>query len=77
MVSLRGCSREKGRAAACNEFFPHTGVAALLGSDTGTDFVVAYARASTPVRCFNYISLMYGSSFVGHQSCNSDGDTNA
>ena len=34
MVSLRGCSREKGRAAACNEFFPQsydTGFAALLG----------------------------------------------
>lgn len=49
----------------------------VTGSDTGNNFVVAYARASTPVRCFNYISLMYGSSFVGHQSCNSDGDNNA
>lgn len=42
----------------------------VTGSTTGNDFVVAYARASTPVRCFNYITLMYGSSFVGHQSCN-------
>lgn len=49
----------------------------VTGSDTGNDYVVAYARASTPVRCFNYISLMYGSSFVGHKSCNSDGDNNA
>lgn len=49
----------------------------VTGSDTGNNFVVAYARANTPVRCFNYISLMYGSSFVGHQSCNSDGDNNA
>lgn len=47
------------------------------GSDTGTDYVVAFTRESTPVRCFNYISLMYGSSFVGHKSCNMDGDTNA
>ena len=49
----------------------------VTGSNTGNNFVVAYARASTPVRCFNYISLMYGSSFVGHKSCNSDGDNNA
>ena len=52
-------------------------LAKVTGADTGNDFVVAYARASTPVRCYNYISLMYGSSFVGHKSCNSDGDTNA
>ena len=52
-------------------------LAKVTGSDTGNDYVVAYARASTPVRCFNYISLMYGSSFVGHKSCNSDGDNNA
>ena len=34
MVSLRGCSREKGRAAACNEFFPQsydTGLLPFLG----------------------------------------------
>ncbi len=42
----------------------------VTGSYTGNDYVVAFARNSTPVRCFNYISLMYGSSFVGHQSCN-------
>ena len=47
-------------------------LAKVTGSDTGNDFVVAYARASTPVRCFNYISLMYGSSFVGHKSYNRD-----
>lgn len=52
-------------------------LAKVTGSGTGTDYVVAFARNSTPVRCFNYISLMYGSSFVGHKSCNSDGDTNA
>ena len=49
----------------------------VTGSDTGNDYVVAFARESTPIRCFNYISLMYGSSFVGHKSCNMDGDTNA
>lgn len=42
----------------------------VTGSDTGNDYVVAYARESTPVRVFNYITLMYGASFVGHQSCN-------
>lgn len=49
----------------------------VTGSDTGTDYVVAFTRESTPVRVFNYLTLMYGSSFVGHQSCNSDGDNNA
>lgn len=44
------------------------------GSDTGTDYVVAYARESTPVRVFNYLTLMYGASFVGHQSCNGVND---
>lgn len=48
----------------------------VTGSDTGDDYVVAYARASTPIRCFNYITLMYGSAFVGHESCNTDGDIN-
>ena len=42
----------------------------VAGSDTGTDYVVAFTRESTPVRVFNYLTLMYGSSFVGHQSCN-------
>ena len=42
----------------------------VTGSDTGTDYVVAFTRESTPVRVFNYLTLMYGSSFVGHQSCN-------
>ena len=39
------------------------------GSQTGTDYVVAYARSSTPIRCFNYITFMKGTSFVGHNSC--------
>lgn len=53
------------------------GIALCKKVDQSTEYVVAYARASTPVRIFNYITLMYGSSFVGHKSCNSDGDTNA
>lgn len=42
---------------------------ALCKHSNSTDYVVAYARASTPIRCFNHISLMYGSPFVGHESC--------
>ena len=38
-------------------------------SDTGTDYVVAYAWANTPITCQNYITLMKGSSIVGHNSC--------
>ena len=39
------------------------------GTNTGTDYIVAYARASTSVKCVNYITLMKGSSIVGHSSC--------
>ena len=46
------------------------GIALCKKVNQSTEYVVAYARASTPVRIFNYITLMYGSSFVGHQSCN-------
>ena len=46
------------------------GIALCKKVNSSTEYVVAYARASTPVRVFNYLTLMYGSSFVGHQSCN-------
>lgn len=38
-------------------------------SSNKADYVVAYAHLSTRIKCENYISLMYGSSFVGHESC--------
>ena len=44
-------------------------LAKTSGTQSGTDYIVAYARNSTPVKCINYITLMKGSSFVGHNSC--------
>ena len=42
----------------------------LVGESSNTsNYVVAYAHLSTRIKCENYISLMYGSSFVGHNSC--------
>lgn len=39
------------------------------GSMSGNDYVVAYARLSTPIKCQNAITLQAGSEFVGHSSC--------
>lgn len=44
-------------------------LAKTQGTSSGNNYIVAYARASTPVKCQNYITLMKGSSFVGHNSC--------
>lgn len=44
-------------------------IAKTSGTDTGTDYIVAYAEMSTRVKCVNYITLMKGSSIVGHSSC--------
>lgn len=44
-------------------------LAKTQGTQSGNDYIVAYARASTPVQCQNAITLMKGSSFVGHSSC--------
>lgn len=45
-------------------------IAKLIGTETGdSDYIVAYARQPTPVRCQNFITLMKGSSFVGQTSC--------
>lgn len=44
-------------------------LAKVNGADTGSDFIIAYARQPTPYRCFNYITLMKGSPFIGHNSC--------
>ena len=44
-------------------------LAKTSGTETGTNYIVAYARAETPVKCQNYITLMKGSSFIGHESC--------
>lgn len=44
-------------------------VAKTSGTQSGTDYIVAYAMQSTPVKCQNYITLMKGSSIVGHSSC--------
>lgn len=41
-----------------------------LAKETGEgEYIVAFARMSTPVQCQNAITLMGGSSFVGHSSC--------
>lgn len=39
------------------------------GSMSGSNFVIAYARLSTPVKCRNAITLQAYSEFVGHSSC--------
>ena len=44
-------------------------LAKTSGTQSGTDYIVAYAEASTRAKCQNYITLMKGTSFVGHQSC--------
>lgn len=44
-------------------------LAKTQGTQSGNNYIVAYARASSPVKCQNYITLMKGSSFVGHNSC--------
>lgn len=44
-------------------------IAKVTGADTGSDYIVAFARQATPVRCQNYITLMKGSSFVGQTNC--------
>ena len=38
-------------------------------SSSNTNFVVAYARLSTPITCQNSITLQAYSEFVGHNSC--------
>lgn len=47
---------------------------AALAKETGSmgdkDFIIAYARLSTPIRCQNAITLQAYSEFVGHSSCN-------
>lgn len=50
------------------------GVALCKHIDSSTEYVVAYASASTRIRCFNHISLMSGTSFVGHESCTGVGN---
>lgn len=44
-------------------------LAKTQGTTSGNNYIVAYARVSTPVQCQNAITLMRGSSFVGHNSC--------
>ena len=45
-------------------------LAKIRGTESGTeDYIVSFARASTPIKCQNAITLMKGSSFVGHSSC--------
>ena len=44
-------------------------LAKTQGTNSGNNYIVAYARASTPVKCQNAITLMKGTSFVGHSSC--------
>ena len=39
------------------------------GSMSGSNYVIAYARLSTPVQCQNSITLQAKSEFVGHNSC--------
>lgn len=38
-------------------------------SSSNENFVVAYARLSTPIKCQNSITLQANSEFVGHNSC--------
>ena len=47
-------------------------IAKVTGADTGSDFIVAYARQLTEVKVQNYITLMKGSSFVGQATCDGD-----
>lgn len=47
-------------------------LAKVTGADTGNNYIVAYARQPTPVRCQNYITIMKGSSFVGQTNCDGD-----
>lgn len=44
-------------------------IAKINGAESGSNYIVAYARQPTPVRCQNYITLMKGSSFVGQTNC--------
>lgn len=44
-------------------------LAKTQGTQTGNDYIVAFARVNTRVQCQNAITLMKGSSFVGHSSC--------
>lgn len=44
-------------------------LAKVTGADTGSEYIVAYARQPTPIRCQNFITLMKGSAFVGQSSC--------
>ena len=39
------------------------------GSMSGSNYVIAYARLSTPIKCQNTITLQAYSEFVGHTSC--------
>lgn len=47
-------------------------LAKVTGADTGNNYIVAYARQPTPVRCQNYITIMKGSSFTGQTTCGVD-----
>lgn len=44
-------------------------LAKVTGADTGSDYIVAYARQLTEVRVQNYLTLMKGSAFVGQDTC--------
>jgi len=41
----------------------------VSGTDTGSDYVVAFAEQSTRIKCENAITIQANSSFVGHSSC--------
>ena len=49
-------------------------LAKTQGTQSGTNYIVAFARASTPVQCQHAITLMKGSSFVGHSSFTGSGN---
>lgn len=44
-------------------------LAKTSGTQSGTNYIVAFADLNNPVKCQNAITLMKGSSFVGHTSC--------
>lgn len=51
-------------------YFKGVALAKITGTETGgDDYIVAFARQPTPVRCQNYVTIMKGSSFVGQSSC--------
>lgn len=44
-------------------------LAKTQGTESGNNYIVAFSRPSTAIKCQNYITLMKGTSFVGHSSC--------